>query len=131
RTTQRFELAEGVRYVDGRVVFVDILAGRLYETTPDFASVELLLELDVTLGAVAPVAGRRDTWLAAAGDGFGIVQSGTSEIRWLDRPEASAPIRMRMNDGVCDPTGRFWAGSVAFDGSADAGSLYRVEADGS
>jgi len=38
----------------------------------------------------------------------------------------------RLNDGRCDPAGRFWVGSM-FAQSADrraSGSLYRVEADG-
>ena len=38
----------------------------------------------------------------------------------------------RMNDGRCDPAGRFWVGSM-FGGTGtnpDTGSLYRVEADG-
>lgn len=36
-----------------------------------------------------------------------------------------------MNDGVCDPAGRFWVGSMTYDGHWGMGSLYRVDADGS
>ena len=36
-----------------------------------------------------------------------------------------------MNDGACDPTGRFWAGSMAYDGTPGAGTLYRLDPDGS
>jgi len=39
-------------------------------------------------------------------------------------------VKMRMNDGCADPSGRFWAGSMAFDFTPDAGSLYRVDRDG-
>ncbi len=35
-----------------------------------------------------------------------------------------------MNDGCADPAGRFWAGSMAFDFTPDAGSLYRIDRDG-
>jgi sugar lactone lactonase YvrE len=38
---------------------------------------------------------------------------------------------MRMNDGVADPSGRFWAGSMAYDTAEGAGALYRVDVDGS
>ena len=38
---------------------------------------------------------------------------------------------IRMNDGGCDPQGRFWCGTMAYDVRDGAGSLYRVEADGS
>jgi sugar lactone lactonase YvrE len=37
---------------------------------------------------------------------------------------------MRMNDGVADPHGRFWAGSMAYEATQDAGSLYRLDRDG-
>ena len=37
---------------------------------------------------------------------------------------------MRMNDGCCDPKGRFWAGSMAYDVVEGAGSLYRTGGDG-
>ncbi len=36
-----------------------------------------------------------------------------------------------MNDGACDPQGRFWAGTVAYDETPGAASLYRLELDGS
>ena len=36
-----------------------------------------------------------------------------------------------MNDGACDPQGRFWAGTMAHDESSGAGVLYRLELDGS
>jgi sugar lactone lactonase YvrE len=36
-----------------------------------------------------------------------------------------------MNDGACDPQGRFWAGTMAYDESPGAGVLYRLELDGS
>jgi len=39
-------------------------------------------------------------------------------------------VKMRMNDACADPAGRFWAGSMAFDFTPDAGSLYRVDSDG-
>jgi sugar lactone lactonase YvrE len=37
----------------------------------------------------------------------------------------------RMNEGGCDPDGRFYCGSMAYDKSPGAGALYRLDADGS
>jgi sugar lactone lactonase YvrE len=37
---------------------------------------------------------------------------------------------LRMNEGSCDPDGRFWCGSTAYDESAGAGVLYRLDVDG-
>jgi sugar lactone lactonase YvrE len=38
---------------------------------------------------------------------------------------------VRMNEGGCDPDGRFYCGSMAYDQSAGAASLYRLDPDGS
>ena len=39
--------------------------------------------------------------------------------------------RTRLNDAACDRRGRLWVGSMALDFRPGAGSLYRVEPDGS
>jgi sugar lactone lactonase YvrE len=125
-----FELAEGALWVSSRLVFVDILAGALLEAPgagPGEARV--LARLDVPLGAVAPVAGRPGEWIAAAGTGIALL-GGDGRLSWIDRPEDGAPADMRMNDGCCDPHGRFWAGSMAYDLVPGAGSLYQVGSDG-
>ena len=38
---------------------------------------------------------------------------------------------IRMNEGGCDPDGRFYCGSMAYDKRPGAGKLYRLDADGS
>jgi sugar lactone lactonase YvrE len=38
---------------------------------------------------------------------------------------------VRMNEGGCDPDGRFWCGSMAYDGRPGGAALYRLEPDGS
>ncbi|MEW9527087.1 SMP-30/gluconolactonase/LRE family protein [Microbispora sp. NPDC049125] len=121
------ELGEGARWVDGRLIFVDILAGRLFAASTDRPGpAEELTQAGVTLGAVAPVAGSPGTWLAAAGQGFALLDQTTGVLDWIARP---LPATSRMNDGVCDPAGRFWAGSMAYDVTPGAGTLYRVGAD--
>ncbi|MFD8966125.1 SMP-30/gluconolactonase/LRE family protein [Streptomyces sp. NPDC059568] len=137
----RLELGEGIRWIDGRIVLVDILAGRLLAAPPaDRAGQGLaeLARLPVALGAVAPVEGRPGTWIAAAGPGICLLDTegdgadgdAADGVRWLARPEDGASVQMRMNDATADPHGRFWAGSMAYDGIEGAGSLYRVDRDG-
>lgn len=38
--------------------------------------------------------------------------------------------RSRMNEGACDPDGRFYCGSMNYDRTPGAGSLYRLDVDG-
>ncbi|MFD5088170.1 SMP-30/gluconolactonase/LRE family protein, partial [Kitasatospora sp. NPDC058406] len=106
------QLAEGARWVDDRLIFTDILTGRLLEAPgPAPAPARELLRLPVPLGAVAPLAGRPGHWIAAAGTGIALLApDGTTD--WLARPEDHARVPTRMNDGACDPHGRFWAGSM-------------------
>jgi len=126
---ERFALGEGLRDVGGHLAMVDILSGRLLELSPELAGPpKALVELDVPLGAVAPLAG--GGWIGAAGTGIALLSEG-GELTWLARPEDGAPHRMRMNDGVADPSGRFWAGSMAYDTAEGVGALYRVDPDGS
>jgi sugar lactone lactonase YvrE len=38
---------------------------------------------------------------------------------------------LRMNEGACDPEGRFYCGSMAYDKRPGAGALHRLDPDGS
>lgn len=130
-TRQPLELGEGPRLVDGRLVLVDILDGSLYEHPGDVpADPVRLLQLDVPLGAVAPVRGSTGSWIASAGEGVAVLGSDGS-VEWLGRPESRHRGATRMNDGVADSLGRFWAGSCANDFRTPLGALYRVDPDGS
>ncbi|HZC72679.1 MAG TPA: SMP-30/gluconolactonase/LRE family protein [Jatrophihabitans sp.] len=126
-TAGGYELAEGARWVGERLVFVDILSGRLLEAPTAPGPARVLATLDVPLGAVAPAADGE--WIAAVGTGIARL-NGDGSLDWLARPEDGARSPARMNDGCCDPRGRFWAGSMAYDGTVGAGSLYRTDPDG-
>jgi sugar lactone lactonase YvrE len=124
------ELGGGVRCTGQEVVLVDLLAGRLLKAPKDPAApLEPLAQLPSPIGAVAPVAGRPGTWIAAAATGVCLLTPG-GETSWLARPEDGGTPRMRMNDAVADPSGRVWAGSMGHDADEDDGSLYRVHHDG-
>ncbi|MGW3896190.1 SMP-30/gluconolactonase/LRE family protein [Micromonospora profundi] len=118
------ELGEGLRWVDDRLVLVDLLAGRLLETDGDRPGpLRELRRLDVPLGAVAPLAGRAGDWLAAAGTGVTVLPA-TGDARPVADLVADAPEPTRMNDAVADPHGRFWAGSMTYTGLPGQGTLY-------
>ena len=46
-------------------------------------------------------------------------------------PELWSDANVRMNEGACDPTGRFYCGSMAYDRQRGAGKLHRLDPDGS
>jgi sugar lactone lactonase YvrE len=46
-------------------------------------------------------------------------------------PEVWSDPGIRMNEGGCDPDGRFYCGSMAYDQRPGAASLYRLDPDGS
>ena len=126
------ELGEGPHWDPERaqLLWVDILAGRVHIGEVAGPSVEITRTLDAGrhVGAVVPWVG--GGWLAAAAQGFiHIAEDGT--VVELAQPEIATGHRTRMNDGKCDPQGRFWAGSMAYDEIPGAGSLYRLDLDGS
>jgi sugar lactone lactonase YvrE len=84
------------------------------------------IALDRHVGAVAPVLG--GGYVLAAGQGFLFLDEAGS-IHELAQP-AAGRTDVRMNDGACDQRGRFWAGTMAYDETPAAGTLYRLELDG-
>ena len=72
----------------------------------------------MAVGAAAPRAGG---YVLAAADGFRLVGvDGHSRNGGPWRPPGMLA-DVRFNDGVCDPVGRFWAGTVAGDRRAAGG----------
>lgn len=127
---ERLELGEGPRWVDGRLVLVDILSGRLLSGGAAAETLEVLAGLDVPLGAVAPIRGAPEgTWIAAAGTGVCILTQ-AGDVRWIADVAGDSSAATRVNDAAADAAGRFWFGTMAYDETEDAGSLYRVEHDG-
>lgn len=45
-------------------------------------------------------------------------------------PDVVTDAGIRMNDGGCDPQGRFYCGTMAYDEQKGAGTLFRLEPDG-
>jgi sugar lactone lactonase YvrE len=124
-------LSEGPRWDEARqeLLWVDILGRGFHRarvTADGSPGPVQTMALDRHVGAAAPIAG--GGYVLAAGQGFLFVD-GSGAVRELAQPEAGH-IEVRMNDGACDPQGRFWAGTMAYDESPGAGTLYRLELDG-
>ena len=123
----RAELGEGPRWDPGeqRLLWVDIMAGRVHAFRPDKGACR-----NVGVGKpVGALAGARDGSLVlAVADGFARLDFKSGATTMLAAVEADRP-QNRMNDGACDPAGRFWAGTMALDESPGQGALYRLDPD--
>jgi sugar lactone lactonase YvrE len=60
--------------------------------------------------------------------GFALADASLTTVRYLGDLWTDPGIR--MNDGGCDPDGRFYCGSMAYAETPGAGSLYRLDPDG-
>lgn len=124
-------LSEGPRWhaEAQELLWVDILGCQLHRATLATGGAPgrvRTITIDRHLGAVAPTDG--GGYVVAAGQGFLFIDE-TGEAVELAQPEAGRA-DVRMNDGACDPQGRFWAGTMAYDESPGAGTLYRLELSG-
>ena len=124
----RAELGEGPIW-DARLkrlLFVDINRGEVHSYNPSDGT-DAIFEIGQPVGAITPTT--RGDWVAAARDGFFRVDPSTGATTLLAMVEADRPDN-RMNDGYCDPQGRFWAGTMSMTHDRDAGALYRLDPNG-
>ena len=107
----------------GRLLVVDMLAGAIVEVADDGAT-----ERHERGGVVATIrARRRGGYVIATERGFQLLgkdfePDGEEVIAFSDPG-------IRMNDGGCDPQGRFYCGTMAYAETPGAGSLYRLDPD--
>jgi sugar lactone lactonase YvrE len=104
----------------GRLCWVDLVQGVIYEHDLEERRQVTAAVLDTTVGAIAPRVGA-DGFAAAVADGFGYYTSGRLTISDRVLPE---PHR-RMNDAKCDSAGRLWAGSTHMEFVPGVGALHR------
>jgi sugar lactone lactonase YvrE len=122
---------EGPRWHAERqqLLWVDIPAGLVHRASiGEGGDLEVVRTHDLGrhVGAVVPVAG--GGYVVAAATGF-VHLDDDGTITELVQPEAGRS-DVRMNDAVCDPMGRLWAGTMAYDETRGAGRLYRLGLDG-
>ncbi len=115
------------------LLWVDISAGLVRRATRDGDTLTDAgsLRAGDTVGAVVPAAA--GGWLAAAGGGFThLAEDGTARVllELAGEGGTEAGGGTRMNDAKCDRAGRFYAGTMAFDERSGAGTLYRLDTDG-
>jgi len=108
----------------GGLRHVDMLAGDVLCLDADGGLVERV-HVGTVAGALRP---RRGGGMVVGVErGFALVDA---DGRVETLPELWSDPNVRMNDGATDPDGRFYCGSMAYDQTPGAGSLYRLDAGG-
>jgi sugar lactone lactonase YvrE len=121
----RADLGEGPLWDarSGELLWVDIMAGLLHRFNPATGN-DVARDVGQPVGCVV--------LRVAGGYGLGLQQGfavANGRVDLVARLETRRP-DLRMNDGACDSHGRFWAGTMQLDFEPGAGSLYRLDPDG-
>jgi sugar lactone lactonase YvrE len=106
--------------------FVDITLGLVHRYDPETRT-SRALPVGTFVGAIALT--HSNDLVLAARDGFVRLDPRTGRTLRIADVEADRADQ-RMNDGKCDPRGRFWAGTMAIDERRGAGALYKLDPDG-
>jgi sugar lactone lactonase YvrE len=120
-------LAKGPHWLaeKGVLLWVDIEASRVGFFDP-VARSNRFLDVPSHVGAVVPTTA--GYLVAATAKGFVRLDPQSGVVTPLSDPEPGRS-EHRFNDCKCDPWGRFWAGTMAYDFSPGAGSLWRLNND--
>jgi sugar lactone lactonase YvrE len=103
--------------------WVDIVGQRVFAYDPvEGSNVEYFVSEDVGTVVVA----RNGKLVLGLRSGVASFDPSTGQVTPLVAPEPQKPGN-RLNDGKCDPRGRFWVGSMVEDGLRGNGALYCVE----
>lgn len=122
------ELGEGPIWDprSAEVIWVDVPAGLIHAYSPASGTSRELASIGHPTGCVVPrtsggyLVGRRGGVVTLAEDG-------SSEMLAPIEPDNR---KVRINDGKCDPQGRFWVGSVSTEAELGRGTLYCLHPDG-
>ncbi|RAL96036.1 SMP-30/gluconolactonase/LRE family protein [Agrobacterium sp. MS2] len=121
----RSELGEGPWWddVSEELLWLDLFKGEIHRLFPNRRTTET-----VNVGQDIGVFVKRENGglLAAVRDGLGFIDFATGRFELVVPVEIENGAN-RANDGKCDALGRFWYGTMAYDQTPGAGTLYRVD----
>lgn len=108
---------------NSRIFWIDITAGDVHYFYPKTEKIYTysLGKLIGSIGLKSP-----NTLIAALKSGFFEIDLLNNSINPIAFLEKEIP-DIRFNDGKCDSTGRFWAGTMSITGTNKKGQLYTLE----
>lgn len=123
-------LVESPFWRPGELLWADISTGTVHVSPWEGAidgSDDRVVAVEAPLGSFQPV--DRGGYVAALGDRLVLLDDSFAITRTL-APIEHVHAGLRMNEGKCDPFGRFVAGSMNLTTGEPDGALYRVDAEG-
>jgi sugar lactone lactonase YvrE len=106
------------------LVWVDIMDNSVHVFDPSSGR-DRKVDVGQPVGAAA--LRERGGLVLALRDGFAVLDADLGNLQWVARVEQDVPTN-RMNDGKPDAAGRFWAGTMPYQGPG-VGSVYRLDPD--
>jgi sugar lactone lactonase YvrE len=111
-----------------RLQWIDISGRRVFTYDPATGE-NRGCDVGQMVGTVVPRA--RGGLMLALHESFAALDPESGRVEVWPRPPDHDPALVRFNDGKCDPSGRFWAGTMALvKDTKPLGRLYRLDADG-
>ena len=118
---------EGPIYWKDRLIYVDIEAHALIRLNPEDGNEEAW-DMGERIGTVVPMLG--GNFLCAGDSGIYSFDPQTEQKKNLADTEADKRPDNRFNDGKCDPSGRFWAGTISTIKKTGDANLYMLDGQG-
>jgi sugar lactone lactonase YvrE len=107
--------------------WVDILNHRLHRYAPFSEQQQATWQFDEEITSVAERK-NADGLIVTLRHGFAFFDPRSEKLERLLQAETDLPGN-RFNDGKCDKAGRYWAGTMDFEGKMPIGSLYSLTKD--
>jgi sugar lactone lactonase YvrE len=119
-------LGEGAIWhpVENKLYWIDIEGKALHIYDPAIQE-DKQHTVEERIGTVVPV--QLGGVLVALQNGIYKMDTNTGHLKFIVNPLPD--VNMRFNDGKCDPSGRFWVGSMALDSRKKGATLYRMDED--
>jgi sugar lactone lactonase YvrE len=118
---------EGPIFWNEQLLYVDIEGHALICLNPKNGE-EQVWEIGERIGTVVP---RQSGGFVCAGDsGIYSFDPETGEKKSMADPESDKRPDNRFNDGKCDPSGRFWAGTISTVKKTGDANLYMLDVNG-
>jgi sugar lactone lactonase YvrE len=118
---------EGPIYWDNHLLYVDIEGHSLIRLNPE-SQEEEIWEMGERIGTVVPTL--NGDFICAGDSGIYRFDLSNGQKTNLADPEAKKRPDNRFNDGKCDPSGRFWAGTISTVKKEGDANLYQLDQSG-